>query len=225
LRQQQQQQQRSAVPLRFVRAAKQDGENAQRAFDDTLAWRKQHSMDTILYQPAPHFHLIKQNYPHCFHLRSKFGEPVFYEKPAQGDIKTLLSTPGLTMDTLLLHYASICEFGWQCLERDDLAKSVTVFDLQNVKLSDFAGANLDFVRKASAFTSQHYPERVGHVHIIHVPSWFKRKHASWSLHAFCREKVPCSPMFQAFHYLHTLIILFFLLSSSISNLEYSQRIC
>ena len=40
-------------------------------------------------------------------------------------------------------------------------------------MTDFAGEAVDFVKKAAAFSAQHYPERAGYVFVINVPVWFK----------------------------------------------------
>ncbi len=40
-------------------------------------------------------------------------------------------------------------------------------------MTDFVGDCVDYVRRCSEFTGQHYPERVGTVLIINVPGWFK----------------------------------------------------
>jgi len=160
------------LPLRFLRAGKGDPVEGQRRYEQTLAWRKEYSMDTILHEPQPNFEVIKANYPQYFHLRSKDNEPVWYEKPAKVNLK-VLKKAGVTLDKLLQHYAMTTEFGWQYLERDDLARSVTVIDLEGMRFTDFAGDVVDFVRRASAFSGQHYPERAGHVFVINVPTWFK----------------------------------------------------
>ena len=40
-------------------------------------------------------------------------------------------------------------------------------------MTDFVGECVDYVRKCSEFTGQHYPERAGTVLVINVPGWFK----------------------------------------------------
>ena len=41
----------------------------------------------------------------------------------------------------------------------DLDKCITVIDIEKVKMSDFAGESLEFVRKSVTIANQHYPER------------------------------------------------------------------
>jgi hypothetical protein len=69
----------------------------------------------------------------------------------------------------------ITEFHWQVLDRNDLGNSIYIIDLKGIRLTDFVGECVDFVRKASEFTGQHYPERAGFVFVVNVPSWFKGK--------------------------------------------------
>lgn len=128
-------------------------------------------MDHIIKSAQPDFEFIKQHYPQYFHLRGRNNEPVWYEKPAAVNLKALRKG-GVGIDRLLRHYAMITEFGWQYLETDDLGRSITVIDMEGIRLTDFVGEVVDFTRKCSANTGDHYPERAGYVFVINVPYWF-----------------------------------------------------
>lgn len=160
------------VPLRFMHAAKGDPIEGRRQYEQTLAWRNEHGMDDILFEPHPDFELIKQNYPYYYHLRGRKNEPVYIEFPPKTDLKALRAG-GVDLQSLLRHYAMVNEFGWQYVERDDFATSLYIIDLGGVRVMDFVGDVVKFVRKASLFTRDHYPERCGTVMVINVPSWFK----------------------------------------------------
>lgn len=67
----------------------------------------------------------------------------------------------------------VTEFQWQYLVRDDLQRSIYIIDLDGIRLGDFVGEVVDFVKKASVLSAQHYPERAGFVFVINVPAWFK----------------------------------------------------
>lgn len=161
----------SDLPLRFLRAAKGDPEAGILRYEETLVWRKEHKIDYILREPNFHFALIKSKYPHFNHLRGHNNEPCFYEKPPKTDLEALRKG-GVTLDSLLRHYAMVTEFQWQFLTRDDLARSIYIIDLDGMRLGDFVGEPVDFVRKASEFSNRHYPERCGVVFVINVPIWF-----------------------------------------------------
>ena len=160
------------IPIRFLRAAKGDPVLARRRFQKTLQWRQQYNMDTILNEPHFHFEFIKQHYPHFFHLRGRNSEPVYYESPAKTNLKALRQG-NVTLEILLRHYAMVTEFTWQYVERNDLAQSIYIIDLEGVTIRDFVGECVEFVRKACAFCNQHYPERSGCIFVIHVPSYFQ----------------------------------------------------
>jgi CRAL/TRIO domain len=72
-----------------------------------------------------------------------------------------------------MQYMMVTEFQWQYLERDDLQRSVYIIDLDGIRFGDFVGEVVDFVKKASSLSAQHYPERAGYVFVINVPAWFK----------------------------------------------------
>jgi len=160
------------VPLRFMRAAKGDPALARQRYLKTLAWRKQYNMDTILSEPHVHFEFIKQHYPHYFHLRGRKKEPVYFEMPPRTNLKALREG-GVTLDILLRHYAMVTEFMWQYVERNDLQQSIYIVDLEGIRISDFCGECVDFVRRACAFCNQHYPERSGCILVVNVPTYFK----------------------------------------------------
>jgi hypothetical protein len=160
------------LPLRFLRAGKNNREEGLRRYQETLQWRSSEKIDIILREPSPNFDIIKRHYPHFHHLTGKNGEPCFYEQPPKTDLKALRAG-GVTLAKLLRHYTMITEFQWQYLQRDDLMTSIYVIDLDGIRLGDFVGEVVDFVKTASKLSAQHYPERAGCVFVINVPAWFK----------------------------------------------------
>jgi len=159
------------LPDRFLRAGKGDPIEGQRRYEATLAWRKEQGIDHILTDAHPNFDLIKRNYPHYFHLRGRNGEPVFIEQPPKTNLQAM-KDGGVTLEGLLHHYAMVTEFQWQCVERDDFARSITILDLEGMGMKDFVGECIEYVRRCSEFTGQHYPERAGFVFVINVPFFF-----------------------------------------------------
>jgi hypothetical protein len=160
------------TPVRFLRAGKDDPVEGARRYQATLQWRKENGIDTILTAPHPNFELIKQHYPHYYHLQGHEGQPVFFELPPRTNLAALRAG-GVDLKKLLHHYAMVTEFQWQYLDRHDFSRSITVIDLQGMRMTDFVGECVDYVRKSSEFTSQNYPERAGFVMVINVPGWFK----------------------------------------------------
>lgn len=160
-----------SIPFRFIRATKGDVAAAKERWAETCAWRAENSMDTCLMEPHPNLKLIKENYPHYFHLRGKNNECCYYEQPPKMNL-TELKKAGITLEKLIKHYAICCEYMWTNIENSEEGKSIYVIDLDGIGLRDFAGEVVDFVKRASSFTGAHYPERSGTIFVINVPSWF-----------------------------------------------------
>jgi len=159
------------TPFRFIRATKGDVAAAKTRWADTCKWRDELGMDHVLSQPHPTIQVIKENYPHYFHLRGKKNECCYYEKPPKIDLANLRKS-GIELEALLKHYAICCEYMWTNIEPSEEGKSIYVIDLEGMGFRDFAGEVVDFVKRASKFTGDHYPERSGSIFVINVPSWF-----------------------------------------------------
>jgi len=160
---------------RYLRATRGDVFEAQRRLTATLHWRAQNRMDDILSRPHPHIDVLKRHYPHAYHMRGYHGEPVYYERPGKIDLDALKAA-GLTLDHLLTHYALVTEFIWTCIspyQDGPVSKGITVIDLDGVRLRDFAGDVVTFVKRAASFTGQHYPERSGIIYVLNAPSFFQ----------------------------------------------------
>lgn len=79
------------------------------------------------------------------------------------------------MDRLLHHYAIITEFLWTHLsphQDGPSSRGITVIDLDGMRLRDFAGEVVAFVKAAASFTGEHYPERSGRIYVLNAPSFF-----------------------------------------------------
>lgn len=61
---------------------------------------------------------------------------------------------------------------WTKIESGEDGRSIYVIDLEGIGFRDFAGEVVDFTKRASFFTAEHYPERSGSIFVINVPSWF-----------------------------------------------------
>lgn len=156
---------------RFIAAEKGDEEKGRIRYENTLQWRKENNIDTILIRKHPTFETIKKYYPQYFHGRSKTGLPIYYEQPGKIDLPGL-KQEGLSTDDLLYHYMYITEWLWRVIEPDDQGRSITVLDVSGIGMSDVGGEVLEFIKRASAFTGAHYPERSAHIFIINIPGWF-----------------------------------------------------
>ena len=163
---------RDHLPLRFLRAGKNDPAEGWRRYQATLQWRQEEGIDTLLREPFADFDLIRQNYQQYFHLTGRQGQPVFYEIPAKTNVQAL-KQGGVDTERFLRFYTFLTEFQWQMLCPDDHAQSIYVVDLDGIRVSDFVGDTRKFVINAARLSALHYPERGGKVLLINVPRWFQ----------------------------------------------------
>lgn len=160
---------------RYLRATNYNAEEAQKRLSETLQWRLDQGIDSILTLPHPYFDAIKQFYPHAFHLHGYNNEPVYFEFPAKIDLRAMREK-GMTLDDLLRHYALITEFMWTYIspyQNGPSSRGITVIDLDGLRLQDFVGEAVTFVKRAAFFTSRHYPERCEAIYIVNSPPFFQ----------------------------------------------------
>jgi uncharacterized membrane protein YgcG len=160
------------IPQRFIDGCDGDVDEAKRRWDITRHWREQEGVNSILEEPQPYFHLIKSMWPHYFCGRGKAGQIVYYERAGEFE-GTQLAARGVGVDQLLRHWLFMTEYQWGILGGgDETAKSISVLDLAGVGLSDLAGDNLTFLKKALNYANQHYPERSSVIFIVNAPYYF-----------------------------------------------------
>ncbi len=70
---------------------------------------------------------------------------------------------GVSMSALLRHYQYITEFIWQHVEPSESGRTFSLLDMRGIGMRDLAGEVFEFVRAASSFVQEHYPERSFHV--------------------------------------------------------------
>jgi len=128
-------------------------------------------VETILDEAQPYFSVIKKNYPHFLCGKAKSGSYVYYEKVGFIDLDGIRKT-GCTIDDTIRHYIFITEYLWRILAPGDTDKTVSVFDMTNVKLADLAGDALEFLKKSSAVIQNNYPESCQAMLLVNCPSWF-----------------------------------------------------
>jgi hypothetical protein len=144
---------------------------------ETEKWRRDMHVDTIMDRPHYQFDLIKANYPHYFHRRTKNGQALYIERPG-GVNFTELAARGITVGDLITHYRYITEFLWKDLQPTEQGKTLTILDVKGIGMRDYGGEVMEFIKGSMSFVQAHYPERSFQIFIINVPMWFN---ALWKL--------------------------------------------
>lgn len=167
------------MPPMFLAAEKGNQQKAEKRWLATIAWRREHDMKNILKKPHPKYDVIKKHFPHWFHMRSKEGYSVYIERSSKIDLKSLKAA-GVSLEDLLYHYRFITEFMWVYLNKTvpPKGRGVSIIDIEGMGMKDVGGEVLDFIKKASKFTGDHYPERCGHIFVLNAPWYFS---AVWKL--------------------------------------------
>ena len=163
-----------SIPERFIRACEGDVEQARRRYETTRHWRETEGVNTILVEHQPHFHHIKNFYPHYNAGRGRQGHAVYYERPGElmPQLKQLHSR-GIGTKEMLRHWLYITEYQFEVLcKGEPLAKGISVIDVKGVGVFDFMGKTLEFVKKSVQVAGQHYPERSFVIYVVNANSIF-----------------------------------------------------
>jgi hypothetical protein len=162
------------TPQRFLNCEKDDPALARLRWRHTTWFRKKFGYTTILDKPHPLFHVIKKYWPNYYYGQDRTGShPVFFDKPAGVDLKSLYKL-GITDADLCYHYVWITEFCYNhlCKPEDDLASCITVYNMEGLDSSLIMGSKKKFIMKTMKIFEQHYPERTHKMYILNAPGWF-----------------------------------------------------
>mmetsp|Transcript_30776 Transcript_30776/g.46677 ORF Transcript_30776/g.46677 Transcript_30776/m.46677 type:complete len:319 (+) Transcript_30776:66-1022(+) len=157
-----------SLPGRFLRMHKGNRKKAKASLNETLHWRKEKHVDTILGRPHSIFDLCKEFQPHFFMGRDPEDHIIFVQRPG---FTRLYLVPHLTEELLLMHYCYLMEYCWNIMENRPDQTMTAILDLATVKLSK-AREMLFFVTAYVKMMSHHYPQRSFKTLIINAPTWF-----------------------------------------------------
>lgn len=86
-----------------------------------------------------------------------------------------LKENGLTLEDLLWHYVYTSEYTCRVLHDKTGSKdgkSTTILDVEGLKIRDFVGEVMQYVKRATHIAQARYPERSYRIYILNVPNWF-----------------------------------------------------
>lgn len=157
--------------VRFLNGEKGNKESAIKRWEITGEWRRQFGVDLMLQRSHRQFFLIKKHYPTFLYGRAKDGNPIYIEQVGKINTKKIREAGGKLKD-MMYHYVYTSEFMWNVLEPAEYGSSLTIMDVAGIGFFDFAGENLEFIKKATAVVQEHYPERGFMIFVINAPKWF-----------------------------------------------------
>jgi len=164
------------IPGRYLRMQKGDRVKAKSALQETLNWREEKEVDTILCRPHSSYDVCKEFQPHYFLGTDIADHIIFVQRP--GFTRWEL-VEKMNPDDLLKHYCYVMEYCWNVLneerQKGSSDKKITtmtaILDLSKIRLSKTRDM-LYFVRQYVSMMSHHYPQRSYKTLIINSPTWF-----------------------------------------------------
>ena len=82
---------------------------ARKRWDITRHWRETNLVNSILCEPQPHFFEIKDLYPHYNCGRGREGNVIYWERPAELNVKQL-DGRNINTDVMLRHWVFVTEY-------------------------------------------------------------------------------------------------------------------
>jgi len=164
-----------AVMLRFLRARDCNLEKAFEMLRNTLHWRRQHHVDTILQTWTPPTELMEY-YPGGWHKHDKDGRPIYLIRLGTMDIKGLLRS--VREDGFVKQVVSINEEGLKkCEEATRIfGKPVTSWtclcDLDGLSMRHLWRPGVRAMLNIIEVVEANYPETIGRLLLVRAPRVF-----------------------------------------------------
>ena len=160
------------IPQRYLDMHNGNRDLARKSLADTLQWRKEQKIDTILARPHPRFDIAKEVFPTSFLGRDPQGHVIFLQRPALMDME-LAKRNKLKKEDLLEHYVYVNEYLWQIMEGDKpLGTMVSVLDLSGLNMSVLRKREyINFLKLFVSVMDSHYPQRAYKTLVVNAPKW------------------------------------------------------
>mmetsp|Transcript_6816 Transcript_6816/g.13460 ORF Transcript_6816/g.13460 Transcript_6816/m.13460 type:complete len:445 (+) Transcript_6816:154-1488(+) len=160
------------IPARYLKMQGNRRDLAKTALENTLLWRKENDIDTILARPHPKFDVSKAVFPHYFCGRDDTQHVILLQRPGLMNVK-LAHKNNLTGEELLFHYIYVMEYLWRIVDPGPEATMTSIIDLTELNISILR--KREQLRIGSLFLSTmdaHFPQRSYRTFLINAPKWF-----------------------------------------------------
>jgi hypothetical protein len=179
------------IPARYLKMQGDRRDLAKAALENTVKWRAENDVDTILARPHPKFDVSKAVFPHYFCGRDDTQHVILLQRPGLMNVK-LAAKNGLSGEELLFHYIYVMEYLWRIIDPTPDATMTSIIDLTEMNISILR--KREQLRIGSLFLSTmdaHFPQRSHRTFLINAPKWFGAlyKLASPLLRESTKEKI------------------------------------
>mmetsp|Transcript_24404 Transcript_24404/g.18542 ORF Transcript_24404/g.18542 Transcript_24404/m.18542 type:complete len:340 (-) Transcript_24404:187-1206(-) len=169
--------------LRYLRANNFDVNKATKHMSDNIAWRAHHKVSELVHQRPDDILGFKiedltKVFPHWHYGFDKTGRPVVYKQYGKFDATRIKAMAGGNFDSLIRYHIWEQEaagrlFRDQTLSRGELVETLTgVIDVKDMSMFQITSDFLAMVKLLAEVDQKQYPETMGRVFIINVPSVF-----------------------------------------------------
>ena len=160
------------IPTRYLKMQGGRREQAHKALDVTMKWRKEHDIDTILARPHAKFDRCKSVFPHYFCGRDDTNHVILLQRPGLINLN-MAHANDISGEDLLYHYIYEMEYLWQILEPSANGTMTSIIDLTGLNLSVLGKRELmGVVQKFCSTMDAHFPTRSHKMLLINAPKWF-----------------------------------------------------
>lgn len=165
------------VACRFLRARNLDVKEAVKMFKASMAWRTTVGADTIGQKSFPFLPQLKACYPYAFHKFDKEGRPIYIDQTGYMNIKEIMKLT--TMDNMVDLHIKQCEFINQQLYKmaseragKEIYQVTTIVDLKKLSSKNLTKRAYNWLKACSKIDQDNYPESLGKLFVVNVPTIF-----------------------------------------------------
>jgi hypothetical protein len=154
------------IPGRYLRMQKGNRKKALVALQESLEWRAELEVDTILARPHPKFDLCNAVLPRSFIGRDATGHVIHCLQP--GFLNMRDEVP---IDALVTHCVYVLEYCWNVIEPRPDETMTSIIDLNGLSFTKTKKL-WNFVQQFAMMLSHNYPQRSYKTLVINAPGWF-----------------------------------------------------
>jgi hypothetical protein len=161
---------------RFVRARKHNYPEVLIMVQNHIKWLMEMDVAGIGQFKFTELNEFREVYPHGYHGVDKLGRPIYIERYSKLNADQLFKISNMDRvskywvqgyEYLLYHRFPACSS-----ESSQIVQSCVILDLSGVKLSMFDSRAREFLKRVSKISSDNYPETLGAMFVVNVPSFF-----------------------------------------------------
>ena len=175
---------RPGVVIRYLRTQKYDLNKAEKMFRDSLKWREEHGVDTMVQEFKPPTELTDKYPGAILKGRDKEGDPVFMSRMGVTDVHGMLQKYGhseMIRYEIFKRESAVCGSwlaDWQEESQRPIRHILIIEDLHGLSRKALSSKVASLYGDVMHLDQQHYPDVAKKIVIIRTPAIFR---VAWAL--------------------------------------------